>query len=153
MRDRFGFDSNLILNLPHHWEQRICDPECKKINSQAVESLLGEEQESYELLHQVEDVHGNRVWVHNSGMLQWNADKTVPLFLAGRITLRDKAYSVDQISGFKKDYKALVQLEKMQTEKQPAEVIGFCLNHFPKINRVKSTYQGNMLLYHIGNRL
>lgn len=153
MRDRFGFDSNLILNLPHHWEQRICDPECKKINSHAVERLLSEEQESYELLHQVEDVHGNRVWVHNSGMLQWNADKTVPLFLAGRITLRDKNYSVDQISGFKKDYKALVQLEKMQAEKQPTEVIGFCLNHFPKINRAKSTYQGNMLLYHIGNRL
>lgn len=84
MRDRFGFESNLILNLPHHWEQRICDPEYKKINSLAVERLFGEKQESYELLHQVEDVHGNRVWVHNSGMLQWNADKTVPLFLAGR---------------------------------------------------------------------
>lgn len=153
MRDRFGFDSNLMLNLPHHWEQRICDEEYKRINSQAVEKLFCEKQDSYELLHLVQDVHGNRIWVHNSGTLQWNTDRTVPLFLSGRITLQDKDYTIDQISGFQKDYKALAHLEELRQRGEQPTVIGFCLNHFSRINQDGGTYYGNMLFYHVGNHL
>ena len=153
MRDRFGFESNILLNLPHHWEQRICSEEYKKMNNVEVELLFGEKRTSYELLHRLEDVRGNRFWAHNSGCLLWNKDKTVPLFMSGRVTMHDKDYSVDQITGFQKDIKALAQLEKLQRDDRQTHVIGFCLNHFAKLNRDGATYKGNMLLYHIGSSL
>ena len=153
MRDRFGFESNILLNLPHYWEQCICDEEYKKMNSVEVELLFGEKRSSYELLHRLEDVRGNRFWAHNSGCLLWNKDRTVPLFMSGRITMHDKDYSVDQITGFQKDNKALTHLEELQRDGRRTHVIGFCLNHFPKLNQNGATYKGNMLLYHIGSSL
>lgn len=153
MRDRFGFESNLILNLPHYWEKCICDEEYRLLNNKAVERLFDEKQDTYEVLHILQDVHGNRFWAYNSGTLQWNADHTAPLFLAGRITMQDKDYSVDQISGFQKDHKALAQIEEMQRAGQKAVVIAYCMNHFDKLNRTSPTYYGNLLVYHTGRHL
>ena len=151
MRDRFGFSDNLITNLPHQWEQRICLEEYKKRNSQTVELLFREKRRTYELLHPVEDVHGNRLWVHNTGVVRWNADQTAPLFLTGHITLAHKDYAVDPISGFQMEYQALLKLEELAG--QSTAVIGFRLNHFAQLNAGQGTYQGNMLLYHISRRL
>lgn len=153
MRDRFGFESNLIVNLPHYWEQCICDEEYKRLNSEEVERMFMEKRDTYEVLHILQDVHGNRIWAYNSGTLQWNVDKTVPLFLSGRITLQDKGYAVDQISGFQKDHKALSQLEEIQRAGQKTPVIGFCLNHMDKVNHSDPTYYGNLLMYHTGQHL
>lgn len=153
MRDRFGFDSNLLQDLPHFWEQCICDEEYKKMNSTEVELLFSEKRTSYELLHRLEDVYGNRFWAHNSGVLLWNEDKTIPLFMSGRVTVQGNNYSIDQITGFQKEHKAALKLSSLQKSRQKTDVIGFCLNDFEKINHGKSTYKGNMLLYHIGTRL
>ncbi|MDO5135338.1 MAG: EAL domain-containing protein [Eubacteriales bacterium] len=153
MRDRFGFDSNILPDLPHFWEQCICDEEYKRMNNIEVELLFSEKRTSYELLHLLEDVYGNRFWAHNSGILQWNEDQTVPLFMSGRVTVQGNSYSTDQITGFQKEHKAVVKLAFLQHAKQKTDVIGFCLNNFDKINKGGSTYKGNMLLYHIGTRL
>ena len=153
MRDVFGFQSNIVSNLPEAWQKRIDDQEELAIYQQDIAMLLRGEKEVHDLRYRVKDKNGNDIWVHCHGRIKWNSDKTVPLFFAGGVSRQEQNFIIDTVTNFPKEYGATLKIREMQNKHKFISVIGFTLNNFSEINELRGRYAANAFLRQIAKRL
>ena len=150
LRDTFGFSDNIVESLINQWEQRIATPEHRVLYQQEVTQLLQEKRTITDMRYQVKDVKGNVRWVRCCGVMQWDPERSTPIFFSGSLIGQDNSFLVDPITNFPREHSAL---EALQSAQGTLEVIAFSLNHFTEINETKGRYGANLLLEQIGERL
>lgn len=134
MRDTFGFDSNVVEDLLTKWRTRIRGEKWRELYDQDQQDLLNEKRDSHDMRYQVEDKDGKVFWIRCYGALQWNADRTKPLFFAGRIAKQDENFAVDPITSFPLESTLHHQLQDIAKREESYLTIGFSLNNITQIN-------------------
>ena len=152
-KEDFGFSSNIVQSLLHHWSRRISSPEFQDLFWQDITGMLREKRTLHDLRYQVRDVHGNNIWIRCYGILKWNEDKTKPLFFSGRVTHQDKNFVVDPITNFPREHATFHQLDELQSAGKKALVIGFSFNGLTEINNTKGRTFGDRLLKRVADTL
>lgn len=153
LKEDFGFSSNIVKSLLHHWAQRISTPEFQDLFWQDITGMLREKRTLHDLRYQVRDVHGNNIWIRCYGILKWNEDQTKPLFFSGRVTHQDKNFVVDPVTNFPRHQAPLQQLDELQDTGEEALIIGFSLNGLTEINNTKGRSYGDRLLKKVADSL
>ena len=90
MRDTFGFQHNLVEDLLKKWKTRIYGERFRAVFERNMRTIIEEKLEVHDLRYQVVDKDGNVFWIRCCGSIQWDKDKTKPLFFAGRVTRQDE---------------------------------------------------------------
>lgn len=153
MRDEFGFPSNIVPGLLQAWVQRIPSAKSKKMYQQAIDDMLENKRTVHDLRYQVRSARGKLMWVRCYGLLQWNADRTVPLFFSGRVSHQDDSFVVDPVTSFPREAVLFRQLTDAANEEQSILAIGFCLNSFAEINSTRGRSYADHLLQNIAEDL
>lgn len=153
MRDRFGFEDNVVPNLLMEWETRISTPEHLALYRHDIDRIFKEKKTIHDLRYQIKDKYGNNIWIRCCGILKWNKERTKPIFFSGRVSCQDNDFVVDAITNFPREHAAMLKINEICKSKDKIDVIGFCLNNFTEINETKGRYFGNLILQQISNRL
>ena len=153
MRDTFGFESNIVENLLEKWRDRIHGEKWKELYDRDRATLLEEKGDIHDLRYQVMDKNGKIFWIRCYGALQWNEDKTRPLFIAGRVARQDERFTVDPVTNFPTEDTLRIHLEEIEHRKQKRLTIGFSLNNITQINTVHGRAIGDRMIKKISSRL
>lgn len=157
MRDDFGFPGNVVPNLVDEWAKFICTEEGKRRYRENIEEMLQKKGTVHDLRYRVEDAHGRSMWVHCYGTLQWNLEKTHPIFFSGRITHQDETFVMDPVTSFPR-VQALVERLKERNNTDGQEnirhlFICFALNDVGELNNTKGREYVDHLLKRIALEL
>ena len=153
MRDDFGFKSNIVDNLLEEWAVRIYSAKGIEQYRRNLQLLISEKRSVHDMRYQVLDKYGKVLWVRCCGEIQWNEDKTEPLFFAGRISRQDEGFVVDPVTNFPGEPALLHHLDELHIHQQPCFAIGFCLNHISQLNTMKGRTMADRLIHNIATRL
>ncbi len=134
MRDKFGFESNVVPDLVNKWALRIHDENLLKRFRKDMDDLLSRKQESHDLRYPITDAQGNNIWIRCFGKIEWSEDGTKPLFFAGQITHQDEGFVVDSLTNFPRETVLMQSLEYIKKHNQHCQVIGFSFNNIAQIN-------------------
>lgn len=150
MRDTFGFSSNIVNDLLKEWADRIATPEYKRLYQEDIAQMLREKRSKHDLRYQVKDVNGTVFWIRCCGILQWNEDRSAPIFFSGIVSSQDNLFLIDPITNYPREHMAV---ENLSALKKSTTIIAFSLNHFTEINETIGRYNANLLLQTIAERL
>lgn len=153
MRDTFGFKGNVVPGLLKAWEAKIPNPEYLEMYRQDIADILENKRTVHDLRYQIRDVNGNDIWIRCYGVLEWNEDKTAPLFFSGRVSCQESDFVVDPLTNFLRDDAAARHLFRYGSLHEPHTLVGFSLNGFAQINSTKGRAFGNRLIQTVSNRL
>lgn len=153
MRDDFGFQSNVVLDLIDKWGTFIHDPQERALYQEDLRQMLDHKKDVHSLRYRVTDKSGYTTWVHCRGIIKWSDDKTTPLFFSGCVSRMESSLSIDEVTGFLREQGALNELSVLESGKNPAIVIGFGLNNFTYINESRGRLAGDTILRNIANAL
>lgn len=153
MRDDFGFKDNIVSGLLTLWENRISSPESKKQFKQDISDMINKKRTIHDLCYRVTDAKGNNRWIRCYGHLEWNEDRTIPIFFSGRITCQDMNFVVDAISNFLREKALFNELNKLKEEQKSTVLIGFILREMNTIGGIKGIRYEEGLVRSIANSL
>lgn len=153
MRDTFDFKSNLVFDLIGIWEKQISNEEDLALYRSDIQDIMNQKKDVHDLRYRVKDREGNDIWIRCYGLLEWNADKTVPLFFSGCISRQERDFLVDPVTNFPREHAAVKKIAALQKGGSRIVIIGFTLNHFSEINEVKGRYTANIVLQGISQNL
>lgn len=153
MRDNFGFDTNLIHDLPNKWEKFIATRDDLDLYKKDVQELFLQHKDIHDLRYRVKDINDNSVWIHCKGYVHWNEDRTIPLFFAGSFISQEHDFVIDSITNFPRETAATTKLQDLHNEGKSVTIIGFGLNNFSEINELKGRANGDQLLSDIALNL
>ena len=149
LRDKFGFDSNIVASMINVWYQKICTEDDKYRFQKDIKRLLEDPDHIHNLRYQVYSKEGKPTWVHCVGRLEWNKERTKPLFFSGIITSQDENFVVDSITNLPREYALVAKINEYIKKTTKIQAIGFKFNHFTAINSIKGRHVGNFLLQNI----
>lgn len=153
MRDTFGFETNLVPDLPSKWEKFIANREDLSLYKDDIRSLLLQHKDFHDLRYRVKDVNDNSIWIHCRGYVHWNEDRTVPLFFSGSFISQEHDFVIDSITNFPKETAVAAKLQDLHNDGKSVTIIGFGLNNFSEINELKGRNLGDQLLSDIALKL
>lgn len=153
IREKFGFESNIVSNFMEQWVQRIEDPELVKRFKADLKAVLEKKQSYHDMRYQITDVYGNRMWIHCVGKIKWSDDGKVPLFFAGNITQQDEEFVVDTLTNFPTENVLMKQLTRVQEANLSCQAIGFVFHNITRINSNHGRSYGDELIREITTRL
>ena len=146
MRDEFGFQSNIVPDLPQAWAQRISTVKYRDMYWKELDSMIKEKRTIHDLRYQVRDINGKSMWVRCYGILKWNEDKTLPLFFSCRVSHQDNAFVVDPVTSFPREQVLLSRLDEVKGKKDSVLAIGFSFNSIAEINSIRGrTYSDHLV--------
>ncbi len=146
MKQEFGFQSNVVPHLPHVWAKHITSPKFRKLYWQDLRDIIQKKRTVHDLRYQVRTASGKKIWIRCYGFIQWNQDKSLPLFFSGRITHQDNEFVVDPITNFPRVSVAFPRLQELQGSGTVCRVIGFSFNHITEINNTRGRSYADRLL-------
>ena len=146
MRDTFGFESNVVVDLLSKWRERIRGEKWKQMYDRDQQSLLSEKRETHDMRYQVEDKDGKVFWIRCYGSMQWDEKKEKPLFFAGRVAKQDDRFTVDPVTNFPAEDTLRFRLEDVQKRGVERRAIGFSLNNISQINAVHGRVVGDRMI-------
>lgn len=153
MRDDFGFEHNLVIDFLSEWRKRIHGEKWKKAYDLQHDSLMGQKNDCYDLRYKVENKNGEVFWMHCCGKMKWSEDRSVPLYLAGRVSKQSETFIVDPVTNFPIHDTMQNCLNERQKNGDEFWTIGFCLNHMFKINTIHSRIFADGLIHDISRTL
>ena len=153
MRDRFGFDSNVVENLMDRWSAKISSEQGRERFWNEICNMLAEKRSIHDLRYQVTDKKGTRLWIHCTGIVKWNESHTKPLFFAGRIVHQDDSFVIDPITNFPTVTTLQQHLKESVGNVPETYAIGFGLHHLTQINSTQGRSAGDRLIREIANQL
>ena len=153
LREKFGFESNIVSDLISEWAGRIHDSNLLKRFWKDIHALLEKKQTSHNLLYQIEDVNGNHIWVQCFARVKWSEDGTKPLFFAGRLTHQDESFTVDSITNFLTEAVLIRKLEDLAEQNHRCQAIGFSFHNMAQINNSFGRKFGDELIQEICKKL
>lgn len=153
MRDTFGFESNIALDLLKVWEKFIPQPEDLELYRQDMLDIQQTKRELHDLRYRVKDKDGKEFWVHCCGKILWDENKEKTLFFAGTVTKIEYEFIVDPITDFLREHGAIVKLRELQQMHRQISCIGFRLHHFQEINELRGRQTANEMLKDVANTL
>lgn len=146
MRDTFGFHSNVVPDLLNAWAKRIPNSEDLALYRQDLADMMANKRVIHDLRYRVRDCRGNHMWIRCTGLMQWNEERTKPIFFSGCISTQDEEFVVDSATNLPREAAAIQKLQSLSRDGQTVRVIGFSLNGFTDINRTKGRYIANQML-------
>ncbi len=153
MREKFGFENNIVPDFLNQWMARIDDPELLKRFKDDIDAVLSKKQNYHDMRYQVPDAKGNKVWIRCVGKLKWNEDGTKPLFFAGRVTQQDEDFIVDALTNFPTETVLAKKLEHIRQSNQCCQAIGFAFHNITQINNNHGRSYGDNLIREITTKL
>ncbi|MDO4306615.1 MAG: EAL domain-containing protein [Eubacteriales bacterium] len=135
MRELFGFESNVVEDLPTKWERRICYPEDLELYREDIRNLLKRKREEHDFKYRVYDKDGKLLWIHCRGSLYWDEEKGFPRYFTGCISRQE--FLIDPVTSFPRENDAVAKLKEIQKKNQNTVILGIGLNHFAEINETK----------------
>ncbi len=153
MKERFGFNSNMVFDMISIWEKRISNNEELLLYRKDIENVMLKKQPHHDLRYRVKDKDGNDIWIRCCGIVQWSKDGTTPLFFSGFISYQESGFVVDPVTNFPREYAATVKLTEMRENFQKVMIVGFALNNFSEINELRGRHKSDMMLKNIGEVL
>lgn len=153
MKEDFGFQNNLVLNLLKVWERCIANEVDLKIYRDDLQSILSEKRTFHNLRYQVKDKDGKVFWIHCRGTLKWNEDKSAPIFFSGYVSRQESEFIVDSITNFPREFAALNKLSELSKEDYQYTIVAFAFNHFTEINESHGRSTADLLLRETANAL
>ena len=153
MRDDFGFESNIVIDLLDKWRKCIYGEKWKKNYDNDIKKMLEPDYVLHDLHYQVKNKNGKVLWIRCCGDLEWNEDHTKPLFFAGRVTKQSDFFIIDPVTNFPTKDTLQIYLQNRQNNKESFWTIGFCLNEMSKINTLHGNNFADRLIRNISNNL
>lgn len=153
MRDLFGFESNIVIDLLHKWEKFIPYKEDLDLYRNDVEKIVDLKKDIHDLVYRTIDKDGNELWVRCFGLISWNKERTIPLSFCGNIFRLNHAFIVDPITNFPREKPAIREIGKLQQDKRNFAFVCFRLNGFSEINEMSGRHIANNLLRDIGQKI
>ena len=153
MRDEFGFDSNIVPNLPQVWLKNIIIPQFKELYMQEFKNIMEEKRNVHDLRYQVCNVNGKNIWIRCYGIVKWDEEKKIPLFFSGRITHQDNNFVVDPITNFPREAVVLKRLNELKESNQKSVIIGFSLKNITELNNTRGRGCVDRLLKNVADKL
>lgn len=153
MRDRFGFQSNIVTDLLDIWAKKISNVEDRTLFENDIADMLKNRRESHNLRYRVKDCRGNNIWIHCRGIMKWNDDKTKALFFSGCVYCQEQDFVIDAITNFPREYAAVSKLTELKQQNVSVTVIGMGLNNFTEINETQGRDVADQLISRIAARL
>lgn len=153
MKEDFGFESNLVSDLVHHWANRITEQEYRELFLNDFASMVQEKRQIHDTKYRIKDVYGNNLLVRCFAVMIWEEGKTRPSFIAGRITHQDIELVIDPITSFPREHAAIQHIQEIESRKEQTLIIGFSLNGFTELNRTRGRAYGDHLLKQFSNLL
>lgn len=142
LKDMFGFESNIVMDLLSEWRKRIATYLEMELYDNAMQKILSGESQIHDLMYKVRDVNGIEHWISCQGKTKCEDNK--PLFFAGKVTILDDNIDVDPITKLQR--KDIVKLKILQYTSNKIGIIGFSLNKLRIINDTKGReYTDNFL--------
>lgn len=153
MRDEFGFQSNVVIGLLQEWTKRISTQRYRQLHQEKIRELLSKKETVYDLRYQVRNTAGKSIWVRCYALLEWNEDKTRPLFFSGRVTHQDDTFVVDPVTNLPRG-SALARFNGQPWHDQEKRMaIGFCLNSVTELNSTRGRAYSDHLIRGIADEL
>lgn len=153
IREKFGFENNIVPDFINQWASRIEDPDLLKRFRDDMAAVLQKKQSYHDMRYQITDVYGNRIWIRCIGKIKWNDDGTEPLFFAGNITQQDEEFVVDELTNFPTENVLMKQLTHIQECNLSCQAIGFMFHSITQINNNHGRSYGDNLIREITSRL
>lgn len=153
LRDTFGFSNNVVEDLPGKWREHIFGEKWKQLYNRDRQNILKTKSDTHDLRYQVVDKDGKISWIHCYGRVQWNPEKTSPIFIAGRLIKQDDFFSVDSLTNFLTEQTLHRRLDTLRKHNYYCVTIGFSLNHIAEINTKFGRSLGDRLIENISNAL
>lgn len=153
MRQEFGFESNIVPDLIRVWEERIPSAKHLRLYREDIQSMICSKRTAHDLRYQVRKSNGETIWVRCYGMLEWNEEKTMPLFFSARITHQDDQFVVDPVTNLPRMLAAFTHLREVQCSGKSQLVIAFSLNSITEINNTRGRPCSDRLLRNISSTL
>lgn len=153
MREKFGFEDNIVPDLLHQWASRIKDPTLLETFWMDIDAMFTKKKSSHDLRYPIADAAGSILWIRCIGEIKWSEDGTTPLFFAGQITRQDESFIVDSLTNFPTEIVLTRYLNSVSEQGQRCQVIGFSFNHMTQINNKHGRRYGDDLLREISGKL
>lgn len=153
MRDTFGFEHNVVEGLLDKWTDRVWSDKWKALYVHDRKRLLEEKADTHDLRYQVIDKDGKIFWIRCYGSMQWDKDRTTPLFFAGRINRQDDQFTVDPVTNFPTESTLRLKLDKALELHKKFLTIGFSFNNITQINTMHGRSTGDQLVSTISAHL
>lgn len=153
LRDEFGFESNVVPDFAAEWAKRIYRENGVEKYWHNFQYLYENHESVHDLRYQVRNKDGEVLWIRCCGEVQWNEDKTVPLFFAGRITKQDDSFVVDPITNFPSGSAVLNHLSEIQERGKSCYAVGFCYNNISKMNTMLGRNTVDEMIHDISLKL
>lgn len=153
MRERFGFQSNIVTDLLNVWAKKISNKEDRTLYENDISDMMHNRKEQHNLRYRVKDCHGENVWIHCRGIMKWDEERRKPLFFSGSVYCQEQDFVIDAITNFPREYAAVSKLTELKQQNLPVAVIGIGLNHFSEINETQGRSTADELLSRIASRL
>ncbi len=153
LRELFGFPSNVVPGFLKEWEKFIPFQEDLELYQADISSIIPEKRSSHDLRYRVRDKNGNDFWIHCSGVVCWDEERTKPLFFSGGVTKLNYHFTIDPVTNFPKEQQAIHLIHDLQQSCPTLTFIGFRVNSFEKINELRGRLVANNLLKDMASRL
>ena len=153
LKEDFGFDANLVQDFLVKWEKHIFGEKWKTLYADDQKRIIETKDSNHDLIYQVQDISGKVFWIRCCGDMQWNEDKTKPLFFAGRIAKQSDVFVVDPVSNFPTTSTLKRILKSKEENHEKFWTIGFYLNEMSKINTLHGHTFGDRLIKDISRDL
>ena len=134
LKEIFGFESNIVENLPSVWEECIYGERWRELYKKDRQNVLKDKKEIHDLRYQVKSRNGEIFWIHCTSHILWDETKTKPLFIAGRIIKQSDEFAVDPLTKVPLVTGLKHRLGILKKYDYSCKVIGVSLNHISQIN-------------------
>lgn len=134
MKQKFGFDDNIVLNLLTQWRNRIYREEDLQQYDKQIKEIMEGKCPQHDLKYQVKDCHGNVMWIHCQGKIKWDPETKQPLFFAGTVSHQEYDFIIDKTTNFPREQLLLKKMLSPSNENAVMYAVGFSLNNVRMLN-------------------
>ena len=151
LKQDFNFDDNLVVDFVALLEQRILEAD-KQRHIEDQKALLAEKKPFHSIYYRIYDRNDQPIWMHCQGIMQWNEDRSAPLFFSGIMTPTDPSHRSNPALNSRQLNHALQSIQTNRTDKTP---MLFCLalNGFETINYLLGRRRGDALIWELISQL
>lgn len=153
MRDLFGFQNNIVIDLIHKWENFIPYKDDLELYRSDIEKIVSLKKDIHDLVYRINDKDGNELWIRCFGLITWNSDRSAPLSFCGNVFRLNHAFLVDPVTNFPREKPAIREIGKLQQLNQDYVFICFRFNGFSEINELNGRQTADELLKDITSKI
>ncbi len=147
MRDTWGFESNIIHDLPGKWAEFITNETDRTLYQDNMEDMWAAGKCIHDLVYRVHDPKGDEHWIRCYGHMTW--DDNEPVSFCGNISKLNNTLEVDPVSKYMKEEAALKRIVTLYQNQSSAVYICFKFNNFSDINQINGREESNRFISNI----